>query len=144
LIPFPFIFLRRYRFHFHHFLSLARTAAILRPPCSRAHPSSCPALAKHVLAPPLRVVFLPCMRVITLCDIRSNTNLSGEMAVEGASIPDSQAAWVRSTMTEAKIQVTIYHILFRIRIRIRILSNTNTKRIFQIRIHIRILTRFTT
>jgi hypothetical protein len=47
------------------------------------------------------------MRVITLCDIRSNTNLSGEMAVEGASIPDSQAAWVRSTMTEAKIQVLV-------------------------------------
>jgi hypothetical protein len=39
--------------------------------------------------------------------------------------------------------VTIYQILFRTRIQIRILSNTNTKRIFRIRIHIRILTRFT-
>jgi hypothetical protein len=29
------------------------------------------------------------------------------MAVEGASIPDPQAAWVRSTMTEAKIQVLV-------------------------------------
>jgi hypothetical protein len=45
--------------------------------------------------------------------------------------------------TDTNSDVTIYHILFRIRIRIRILSNTNTKRIFRIRIHIRILTRFT-
>jgi hypothetical protein len=44
--------------------------------------------------------------------------------------------------TDTNSDVTIYHILFRIRIRIRILSNTNTKRIFRIRIHIRILTRF--
>jgi hypothetical protein len=29
------------------------------------------------------------------------------MAVEGASIPDPQAAWVRSTMTEAKIQALV-------------------------------------
>jgi hypothetical protein len=29
------------------------------------------------------------------------------MAVEGASIPDPQTAWVRSTMTEAKIQVLV-------------------------------------
>jgi hypothetical protein len=45
--------------------------------------------------------------------------------------------------TDTNADVTIYHILFRIRIRIRILSNTNTKQIFRIRIHIRILTRFT-
>jgi hypothetical protein len=43
--------------------------------------------------------------------------------------------------TDTKSDVTIYHILFQIwiRIRIRILSNTNTKRIFRIRIHIRIM-----
>jgi hypothetical protein len=29
------------------------------------------------------------------------------MAAEGASIPDPQAAWVRSTMTEAKIQALV-------------------------------------
>jgi hypothetical protein len=46
--------------------------------------------------------------------------------------------------TNTNSDVTIYHILFRIRTRIRILSNTNTKRIFRIRIHIRIFTRFTT
>jgi hypothetical protein len=45
--------------------------------------------------------------------------------------------------TDTNSDVTIYHILFRIRIRLRILSNTDTKWIFQIRIHIRILTRFT-
>jgi hypothetical protein len=35
--------------------------------------------------------------------------------------------------TDMNSDVTIYHILFRIRIRIQILSNTNTKRIFRIR-----------
>jgi hypothetical protein len=45
--------------------------------------------------------------------------------------------------TDTNADVTIYHILFRIPIRIRILSNTNTKWIFRIRIHIGILTRFT-
>jgi hypothetical protein len=29
------------------------------------------------------------------------------MAAEATSIPDSQAAWVRSTMTEAKIQALV-------------------------------------
>jgi hypothetical protein len=29
------------------------------------------------------------------------------MATEGASIPDPQAAWVRSTMIEAKIQALV-------------------------------------
>jgi hypothetical protein len=29
------------------------------------------------------------------------------MAVEAACIPDPQAAWVRSTMTEAKIQALV-------------------------------------
>jgi hypothetical protein len=47
------------------------------------------------------------MRVKTLCHIRSNINPSGEMAAEGASIPDPQTAWVRSTMTEAKIQALV-------------------------------------
>jgi hypothetical protein len=43
------------------------------------------------------------MHVKTLCRIRSNSNPSGEMAAEEACIPDLRAAWVRSTMTEAKI-----------------------------------------
>jgi hypothetical protein len=42
------------------------------------------------------------MRIKTLRNIRSNTNPSGEMAAEATSILDPQAAWVRSTMTEAK------------------------------------------
>jgi hypothetical protein len=46
--------------------------------------------AKHVLAPPLRAALLLRMRVKTLCQIRSNTNPSGEMAAEGTSIPDPQ------------------------------------------------------
>jgi hypothetical protein len=55
------------------------------------HPSiQPPAPAKLVLAPPLHVVLLLRMRVKTLCHIRSNTNSSGEMAAEGASIPDPQ------------------------------------------------------
>jgi hypothetical protein len=60
-----------------------------------------------MLAPPLRVVILLRMRVKTLCHIRSNINPSGEMAAEGASIPDPQTVWVRSTMTEAKIQALV-------------------------------------
>jgi hypothetical protein len=44
------------------------------------------------------------MRVKTLCNIRSIANPSGEMAAEAIYIPDLQMAWVRSTMTEAKIQ----------------------------------------
>jgi hypothetical protein len=44
--------------------------------------------------------------------------------------------------TNTNSDVTIYHILFRIRIRMRILSNANTKWIFRIRICIQILTRF--
>jgi hypothetical protein len=44
--------------------------------------------------------------------------------------------------TDTNSNATIYHILFWIRIQIRILSNANTKWIFRIRIHIRILTRF--
>jgi hypothetical protein len=36
------------------------------------------------------------MRIKTLCHIRSNSNPSGEIAV-----------WVRSTMTEAKIQALV-------------------------------------
>jgi hypothetical protein len=47
------------------------------------------------------------MHVKTVCHIRSSTNPSGEMAAEGASIPDPQAAWVRSMMTEAKIQALV-------------------------------------
>jgi hypothetical protein len=47
------------------------------------------------------------MHVKSLCHIRSSLNLSSEMAVEAACIPDPQAAWVRSTMTEAKIQALV-------------------------------------
>jgi hypothetical protein len=47
------------------------------------------------------------MRVKTLGTIRSIANCSGEMAGEAASIPDPQAAWVRLTMTEAKIQTLV-------------------------------------
>jgi hypothetical protein len=43
------------------------------------------------------------MHVKTLCNIRSSTNPSGEIAAEAASIPDPQMAWVRSTTIEAKI-----------------------------------------
>jgi hypothetical protein len=35
------------------------------------------------------------------------------MAAEAASIPDPQAAWIRSTMTEAKIQVLVNRRLLR-------------------------------
>jgi hypothetical protein len=41
---------------------------------------------------------------------------------------------------ETNSNATIYHILIQIWIRIRILSDTNTKRIVRIRIYIRILT----
>jgi hypothetical protein len=51
----------------------------------------------------LRAIILLRMHVKTLRHIRSNINPSGEMAAEGASIPNLQAAWVRSTMSEAKI-----------------------------------------
>jgi hypothetical protein len=47
------------------------------------------------------------MHVKTPCTIRSNTNPSGEMAAEAASIPNPQMAWFRSTMTEAKIQALV-------------------------------------
>jgi hypothetical protein len=47
------------------------------------------------------------MRVKSLCHIRSNSNPSSEIAAEVACIPDPQAAWVRSTMTEAKIQALV-------------------------------------
>jgi hypothetical protein len=73
------------------------TALLPRPPVQL------PAPARLVLAPLLRVVLLLRMRVKTLCNIRSNTNPRGEMEAKGASITDPQAAWVRSTMTEAKI-----------------------------------------
>jgi hypothetical protein len=43
------------------------------------------------------------MHVKTLCTIRSRANPSDEMAAVAATIPDPQATWVRSTMTETKI-----------------------------------------
>jgi hypothetical protein len=60
-----------------------------------------------MLAPPLRAIILLRMHVKTLCYIRSNINPSGEIAAEGASIPDPQTTWVRSTMTKVKIQVLV-------------------------------------
>jgi hypothetical protein len=78
------------------------------------HPSIQPLTpAKLVLAPPLRAVLLLHMRVKILCHVRSNINPSDEMAAEGASIPDPQAAWVWSMMTEAKIQALVDHGLLR-------------------------------
>jgi hypothetical protein len=47
------------------------------------------------------------MHTKKLCHIRSTANPSSEMAAEAACIPDPQAAWVRSTMTEAKIQALV-------------------------------------
>jgi hypothetical protein len=47
------------------------------------------------------------MRIKTLCHIRSTVNPSSEMAAEAACIPDPEVAWVRSTMTEAKIQALV-------------------------------------
>jgi hypothetical protein len=64
-------------------------------------------LAGYALAPPPRIMLLLRMRVKTLGTIRSIANCSGEMAGEAASIPDPQAAWVRLTMTEAKIQALV-------------------------------------
>jgi hypothetical protein len=57
-----------------------------------------------VLALSLRAVLLRHMRVKSLCHIRSTTNPNHEMAAETACTPNPQAAWVRSTMTEARIQ----------------------------------------
>jgi hypothetical protein len=47
------------------------------------------------------------MHVKTLYTIRSIANPSGKMVAVTASIPDPQAVWVRSTMTEAKIQALV-------------------------------------
>jgi hypothetical protein len=56
--------------------------------------------------PPLRIMLLLCMRVKTLCNIRSSTNPGDVMTAE-VSIPKPKAAWDRSTMTEAKIQALV-------------------------------------
>jgi hypothetical protein len=77
------------------------TVVLPRP---RAHP---PPLDRLVLASPLCAVLLERMRIKTLCHIRSTANPSSEMEAEAACIPDPQAAWVRSTMTEAKIQALV-------------------------------------
>jgi hypothetical protein len=53
------------------------------------------------------------MRVKSFCRIRSNANPCSEIAAEAACIPDPQAAWVRSTMTEAKIQALVSRGLLR-------------------------------
>jgi hypothetical protein len=47
------------------------------------------------------------MRIKTLCHIRSNSNPSGEVAAKATCILYPRAAWVRSTMTEAKIQALV-------------------------------------
>jgi hypothetical protein len=87
-------------------LSCSRRSDLVTALLPRA-PVQLPAPAEHALAPPLRAIILLRMRVKTLCHIRSTTNPSGEMAADGASIQDPQAAWVRSTMTEAKIQALV-------------------------------------
>jgi hypothetical protein len=66
-----------------------------------------PPPARLVLAPPLCDVFLRRMRVKSLCHIRYIPNPSSEMEAEAACIPDPQAAWVWSTMTEDKIQTLV-------------------------------------
>jgi hypothetical protein len=96
-LPLPLLSLSR-----AHRRDLA-TAMLPRPSIQPSAP------AKLVLAPSLCITILLRMRVKTLCHIRSNINPSGEMAAEGASIPDPQAAWVRSMMTEAKIQALVEH-----------------------------------
>jgi hypothetical protein len=52
------------------------------------------------------------MRVKTLCTFRSKKP-SDKMAATATSIPDPQAAWVRSTMTETKIQELVTRGLLR-------------------------------
>jgi hypothetical protein len=47
------------------------------------------------------------MCVKTLYNIGSSANPNGRMAVEASSILDPQTAWLRSTMTEAKIQALV-------------------------------------
>jgi hypothetical protein len=80
------------RFHFH---SRRFPAAVeLMRSCDRLAPARAPirplAPAGHVLVPPPRTALLLCMRVKTLCNIRSNANPSGEIAAEAASIADTQ------------------------------------------------------
>jgi hypothetical protein len=53
------------------------------------------------------------MHAKTLCNIRSSANPSSGMAAEAASILDPQTMWVRSTMTEAKIQALVDRDLLR-------------------------------
>jgi hypothetical protein len=60
-----------------------------------------------MLVPPLHVVLLRHMHVKSLCHIRSTANPNLEMVAEMACIPDPQAAWVWSTMTDGKIQVLV-------------------------------------
>jgi hypothetical protein len=94
--------LHPFRFRYCHFLSLSRCGnlAIVVLPRGLVQ---LPTPTRPVLASSLRAVLLWRMHVKTLCRIRSNSNPSGEMAAEEACIPDPRAAWVRSTMTEAKI-----------------------------------------
>jgi hypothetical protein len=47
------------------------------------------------------------MCVKSMCHIRSTANLNPKMVAETACILDPQVAWVRSTMTEAKIQALV-------------------------------------
>jgi hypothetical protein len=83
--------------------SLSPRCSDLATPLLPRPPNQPQAPVRYVLAPPLHTVLLSHMRVKTLCHIRSNSNPNGEMETEGASIPDPQAAWVRSMMAEAKI-----------------------------------------
>jgi hypothetical protein len=98
-ISFLLLFLRRSR-SFSCYSDLV--TAVL--PRLRAH---LPPPARLVLAPPLCAVLFQRMHVKILCHIRSTTNPSSEMATEASCIPEPQAAWVRSMMTEAKIQALV-------------------------------------
>jgi hypothetical protein len=95
--PIPLIF-------FILFPSFSLSLLCYSDPATAVLPRLCahiPLPARLVLVLLLRAVLLQCMRVKTLCHIRSTANPSSEMAAETACIPDPQAAWVRSTMTEA-------------------------------------------
>jgi hypothetical protein len=102
--PIPFVFLPSLMLLS---LSLSHAAANLATVVLPRPLTQFPPMAELTLAPLLRAVFLRHMHVKSLCHIRSSSNLSGEMAAEAACILDPHAAWVRSTMTEAKIQALV-------------------------------------
>jgi hypothetical protein len=91
--PIPFVFLLSRSLSLLS-LSLSHAAANLATAVLPRPLAQLPPAAELTLAPPLCAVFLRCMRVKSLCHIRSSSNPSGEMAAEATCIPDPQAAWV--------------------------------------------------